>query len=168
MFDGLKDLVAPGALVLLTAFATYLFGREKLRRERSTTDLAEAQDSQQVALMKMMRERESEALTRERATHALYVQTRDDMLRQREVLNNELAALQHLGERRDMLLTRQAKQLSLLAKLTARNASPEVRELIEESGFIVFDEGAAVKVKRKTDAIALPEPVRLDTEDDDT
>lgn len=155
-----KDLAAPGALAFLTAFATYLWGKEKLRRERSGTAVTEAQDSEQVELMRTMRERETDALKREREARVLYDAARDELHRQRETLNNELGAMRRIGERRDALMSRQQKQLAALARMVARNASHEVREFLQESGFVALDDESFLP-KRKTDPSALPGPVRL-------
>lgn len=158
----MEDLIFKAVLIVLTAFVTYLFGKEKWRRDRSGTHVLEAQDSEQVELMRTMRERELDALKREREMRDLYNQARDELHRQREVLNGELGALRRIGERRDMLLTRQQKQVAGLARMIARNASPEVREFLDESGFVGLDEALPFLPKRKTDPGALSGPVKLD------
>lgn len=161
-----KDLIAPGALALVTAFATYLWGKEKLRRERSGTSVAEAQDSEQVMLMETMRTREAEALKREREAMALYNAARDELHRQAMLLNNELGALRRMGELRDSRLSRQQRQLVTLARLASRNASPDARELLEESGFVALEDDTSYSSKRKTDPGALPGPLKLRLDED--
>lgn len=157
----LQDLLAPGLVALVPTFAMYLWGKEKLKRERSSTNVAEAQDSEQVELMRTMRERELEALKRERDARELYDRTRDELHKQRETLNNELGSMRRVGERRDMLLARQQKQLAALARMLARTSSSDVREFLEESGFVAFDGPEPFKPKRKTDPRALSGPMSL-------
>lgn len=158
MVDGLKDVVPTLILAAGTGIITYIFGRNKYRRDKSQTELSEAQDSEQMLLLTTLREREAEALRRERETYLAYLAAREELSNTREKMNSEMHELRNEGLRRDQILSRQSKQLSTLAKMIA-TARPELRELIQESGFVAFDE---LPTRRKTDPSALPGPIKLD------
>ena len=158
----LKELVAPALLVVITAISSYVFGKQKYKRDVSGTALAEAQDSEQMLLLTTLREREQEALKREQLAQSLYLQARDDLMRTQGKLANDVGRLERLGERRDELIARQGKQLAVFARLISA-ARPELREVIEESGFVALDDFTP---RRKTDPSALPGPLRLKLEDE--
>lgn len=142
--------ISPGQafVAILVLVALYVFGREKWRKERSASNRTEAQDSEQASLMRDLREEKKAANERADLAYAQLIAAREDSAKVREILIKEIAEMKARGDRRDHRLERQRKQLGLLAMIVAK-ARPELAPVIEQSGFVDFDDSGGNLKKGK-------------------
>lgn len=141
----------------ITGFVVWIFGNQKYKRESSATNVVEAQDTQQIGMMAVLREERREAVARAEKLERLL---RDSQ----QALNNQAVKIVHLeaqGEHRDDRLNRQSRQLMKLAEWVALDR-PDLAPVIAESGFLELD--APLHIRRRTDAMALPKPVDVSWE----
>lgn len=133
---------------LVALLGLYVFGREKWRKDRSSSNRVEAQDSEQASLMRDLREEKKAANERADLAYAQLIAAREDSAKVREILIKEIAEMKARGDRRDHRLERQRKQLGVLAMMVAKSR-PELAPVIEQSGFVDFDDSGGNLKKGK-------------------